>query len=271
MIAVGHLPGGPGRTAAGVVETGGMVGTRYAVPASANTKGSWSQLDGSIDIDARRLLLWLGANLADQVQFLVDVGVGPAGDEQVLLGNAHWCNDDRIYDWLQMPLRVPQAARVAVRAQGNVGSEEIDIGALLVEDRGPAGSIVDTFGADETDSGGTAVDNPGDGTWGSWVEFSASTPRDLVALGMCVGTRGNGVMASQYWQARIGVGAAGDEQVVFDRFAARIHTNNILMPALMGVVPMFIPKGSRLSVATLTYIADATDRLMDVVVLGVAA
>lgn len=93
-----------------------------------NTKGAWSELTASTTRSARFLWLALG-NQINTVRsegfFLIDVGVGAGGSEQVILPNlraAGLAGPDGMGPFVigPLPVMIPSGVRVAARAQCSI-------------------------------------------------------------------------------------------------------------------------------------------------------
>jgi len=247
--------------------------------AGANTKGAWTEFVTSLDFDISGIYLfpWSGTYAAD---FLFDIGIGAGGSEVVAVENLlfTWFNTSmlRIPAHIFIPIRIPAGTRVALRTQSTyVGVNSLTLSAIFFG--GPfvcpqPFSVATTFGANTADSGGTSVD-PGAsaGVKGSYVEFSAATPRDARALLLMTGAQRNHIRSNARWLMDISVGAAASEEIVIPDIQIGANgTINYILPAALPLFPVSIPAGSRLVVRASCDINDASDRLFDLVICGFA-
>lgn len=252
-------------------------GTAITAGGTANTKGSWTQLIASTGVAAVNgfwLSFWQYTPSDD---FLLDIGIGPAAGEEVILSNlflagSHQGAGISVF----FPLALPAGTRLAARAQCATASAIIYIMAHLMQGSLLTGAplqLCTTYGANAADSGGTPVD-PGTtvNTKGSYVQIAASMSRAARALLIATGRP----IATDYtrWFLDVAVGAGGAEQVVLPNLFVGAPQNfggapNLpdTFPAILGPYPANIPAGSRLSVRAQSD-KNSGDRILDVVVYG---
>lgn len=105
-------------------------GTTLNPGATINTKGAWAELSASAPNDLRELLVALRRDNdnpgAVEASWLVDIGIGAAGAEQVVIPDV-WCyatgyNDFKGASTLWMPAQIPTGSRVAARCACNTAS-----------------------------------------------------------------------------------------------------------------------------------------------------
>ena len=96
---------------------------------SAHTKGSWAQLAAATVDDTDAVVLRLGGHTTSGVASpaLLDIGVGAAGSEQVLVENLDLGNHT-FRSFLHLPVIIPAGSRVAARVQGARASTAIGVG-----------------------------------------------------------------------------------------------------------------------------------------------
>lgn len=92
---------------------------------TANTKGGWLQMDAAVADDIFALCLAQIMFTGSNVQLLVDIGIGAAASEVVILENLPFGANGNVQTayspWL--PVYVPKGERLAIRFQSNlVGS-----------------------------------------------------------------------------------------------------------------------------------------------------
>lgn len=99
-------------------------GTSVDPGAVANTKGSWTEITAATTRQHRGLLIIIGnqANTArDTNQWLLDIGVGAAGSEQVIIPDyycySHTSGDCVAPSAVYCPITIPSGTRIAARAQ----------------------------------------------------------------------------------------------------------------------------------------------------------
>lgn len=99
-------------------------GTTVDPGATANTKGTWTEITAATSAPIRALVVGQG-NLVQTTRtscdWLLDIGIGPAGSEQVLIGDQHWeCSTtcDTIVPIARPPyfVDIPAGTRLAARA-----------------------------------------------------------------------------------------------------------------------------------------------------------
>ena len=257
---------------ASVAATGKLLDIPSA--ASANTKGSWVQLTASAPFASAGFFVGFGNGDAS-TDLLVDIGVGAAGSEQVVVSNilvsigsgfASSATD------VFFPLAVAEGQRLAARCQASAANGDIDMGLQLC-----AGDFFSqlglgratTYGANTADSGGVSVD-PGAvaNTKGAWSEISASITNPIRYMLICIGGQANAVMTSSFNLLDIGMGAAGSEQVVVDDLYLVAADNvDYYLPGMIGR-PVSVASGQRLAARKQCSTTDATDRLNDIVIIG---
>ena len=96
-----------------------------AVTPAVGSKGAWAQCIASLSADTFGLLICINSNAASAASrnSVVDVGIGTAGNEVVLIpdliaGNASGYSSSGMWYWF--PVTIPAGTRVAVRSQGTV-------------------------------------------------------------------------------------------------------------------------------------------------------
>jgi len=101
-------------------DTGDSGGTVVNSGGTTNTKGAWSQLAASTTETIRALWWMIGGrehNHADS-DFLVDIGVGAAASEQVIIPDVPFVSiNQNTYPHFPVPVDIPAGSRLAVRTQ----------------------------------------------------------------------------------------------------------------------------------------------------------
>ena len=251
-------------------------GRGVAAHASAHTKGAWVELAAATAADACWVDAFIGFTNANTSRYLVDIALGAAGSEQVLLPDLYFETTilNTVYVAYRFPVAIPAGSRVAARCQSSVGGAVPRVAAILAH--GPIAGMggvggVRAFGVDAADT--TAADaNPSatTGGKGAWVEFSAATPDRLRWLVAAFGHEGGGVSAFVRWVADVGIGVAGSEAVLIgDVPLAMNPTGDAIGPPVLGF-PVDIPAGTRL-VGRVGSMTTSTNNQMEMALYGVDA
>lgn len=244
--------------------------------ASNNQKGSWVELVSSSAFDASGVLVEVQFASNNTRDWLLDIGVGSAGNEQPILSNLLCSVGTQVTHWgsVYFPVVIPEGSRIAARGQCNLSSNSIRLGVHLLE-RGfglESGLYrATTYGVDTSTTRGTSIDPGGVvQTKGSWSQLSSSinATRQVVLL---LGQQRNAVMTTCTWMLDVGIGSAGNEQVVLPDLWVTANANtDALNPTVIGPLPINLPAGVRLAARALNGdITDATDRLFDLTVVGI--
>jgi hypothetical protein len=240
--------------------------------ASPNVKTGWTQLIASVPFDLGGVVLQILVETLNR-DVLVDLGVGSAGNEQPILSNlAAFSSSAFSTAQYIFPVLVRAGDRLAIRAQSNPNSTTVDVQAQgwgQTAGAEPYQRVV-TWGADTSDSGGTSVD-PGAvaNTLGAWSQLVAATTFDVCAIMVGLQNQRNNARTSGSWRVNVGVGSAGNEQVLIPDLYVGVHaTPDFPCIGSIGPLPVSIPAGSRVAVQAMTGITDATDRLFDAVIYG---
>jgi len=256
-----------GQTAASSTGTTVTAGT-------ANVKGVWAQISAATPVNASGVIVML-ASLSANGDYLIDIGIGAAGFESVLIRNILYCRraDDACAHF-RFDVGVPAGSRLVARAQSTASSPTVVVAAMLLSYGFPGlshlGLVLD-YGTAVADSGGTGVD-PGAtlNTKNSWAELVAATSWPIRALVMAIGNQNNSARTTATWLLDIAVGAAGQEHAIIpDIILSANSSGDLMQPPVLGPFPVAIPSGSRIAARAQCSISDATDRLFDVAVYGV--
>jgi hypothetical protein len=236
-----------------------------------NTKGDWVELEDSTTADAHALVLIVSCRDA-VTDCLIDIGTGAASSEAVLIANIFARAVGFHNQIFYFPVAIASGTRVAIRYQaGNAAATVNTIMYLLnnTTDVPLTECTPTTYGAVTADSGGTAID-PGAvaHTKGSYTEIEDSTTDDIDWLYVIVG-RTDGGISNTDWLIDIATGAAASESIVIPDIWAFAHaTTDVHDPYAFGPFPVSISSGTRLAARAQCTSTDATDRLIDVVLIG---
>lgn len=172
------------------------------------------------------------------------------------------------------PISVP-AAQLQIRVQSSMASHGVVYPLLLKRRSGlpTVGSVVDTYGADTSNTKGVTV-TAGNTGWeqGAWTEISASCKR-IKALIVAVG-HGQVTLnahSDKAYTLQIGIGAAGSEQVVVDWSSSGGISSASLTtaPSFLGPVYVDIPEGSRLSARLSEQWNSSSQRSLSIIAYGI--
>ncbi len=121
-----YAPGGRGRMTTYGANTADSGGAGFDPGGSANTKGNWTQITASTTANMALMYIAFGnqanATIGADSTWLVDIAVGAAGSEQIILSNiqlsANLQNDTADPGLFgPVPVSVPAGTRLAVRGQ----------------------------------------------------------------------------------------------------------------------------------------------------------
>lgn len=241
--------------------------------AAADTKGAWTELVASSANTYVGLLIGIRWVSASNVPYLLDIGIGGAGAEVVLvpdIGFDQGINTINVVEYLFVPVNIASGTRIAARCQSTDGGSDV----LYLSVYGVKGTFqgydtVEMNGADAGTTKLTSVD-PGDtaDTKGDWVELAASISGDYAYIGL-ISTSQDFVRTTCTWRVDIGVGADGEEVIIAADLAFAVHGNSDQpYPKLLGMIPLDIATGSRIAVRAECNINTVGDRLINLALIG---
>lgn len=245
--------------------------------ASANTKGGYTEIvsaaNNTKDIYGFALML---PNASTNRDCLIDIAVGGAGSEVVVMGNILFSSikSGRHGDHAVIPLFIARGQRIAARVQCSTGSTAQNV-SMTPFHRNPWPRrywTCETWGAATGDSGGTSIDPGGTAnTEGAWTELTSSTTRRTRLFVIAIGNQNNTTRSDATWLVDLGVGAAGSEVAVAENMYFIVNQAiDFTCPCFHGPIPVDIPAGSRVSVRAQCSINTSPARLIDAVVYGFA-
>lgn len=256
---------------------GEVLGTTLGTTVTAgavNTKGGWAQLVAATSYDASGLMVFIG-NKSGNLDYLVDIGVGAAASEQVIVPNL-------VAGFLQawainvyyIPVPIPAGTRVAARCQCTTGTFSLGVTISLLSQgfmpSSPLGRVT-AYGAATADSGGVSIDPGGVAhTKNTYSQINGVTANPIRALLIGIGNQLNAARTGCYWLVDIAIGAAGSEQIILPDLWIAVHsTGDNIIPSALGPFFVDIPAGVRLAARAQCSTTDATDRLFDIVIYGI--
>lgn len=235
----------------------------------AHTKGSWTQLDASTAEDTNLLVVAIRMASSGAHSVLVDIGVGAAAAETVVIPNLHVAGSGQDVNYFAIPVAIPAGSRISARSACSTATQACFVTAFS-QKAGPLAappSTVATYGADTAATRGTNLDpDVVVNTKGSWVQLTASSSADINALVVNVGGQRNTARANATWLIDVAKGGSGSEVVVLSNLVVG-QTGGLENIAPMSLPPMVvptIPAGTRLSVRAQANTTDPTDRTLDI-------
>lgn len=220
-----------------------------AYGATAHAKGAWVEVASSVGEN----VTMIGVNVAlasggVDTSTLMDIGVGAAGSETVVVPNVA-VGAQQLFFWY-VPVAIPSGSRVAIRIQGTRTSPtttSIVVALFSGGDYATTPQSVDIIGIDTATSAGTALS----GASGSWTQVTASTAKDYQNVIMVPSSSSTDILTINALYS-LGVGAAGSERVIgslslrFTNGETLTHQNQQAFPMWATGEP--VPAGSRLAV-----------------------
>lgn len=181
--------------------------TTVTTSGSNNTKGSWVELESSTDyaVHGFYLIVDATARAANQQRILLDVGIGGAGSETVLVPNLMFSTGDIIDraqggHYVYIPMYIPVGTRVSTRAQVNTSAARTARVAIIFNYSGesllPIFQGCDALGITTGSTSGVQVTSGSGGSYGAYTTI-ATLSREYLALGMVsVGARSSNMSNS---------------------------------------------------------------------------
>lgn len=256
------------------VDAAASTGTTVTASGTINTKGSWSQLTASTAFDVSHLQVFVRADTAF-AGYLVDIGIGGAGSETVLIPDLLVQSRTDAGYIFQFPLAVPAGTRVSARCQSTTVSATCRV--AVVAAGSPWGlhvpcSRVVAMGVDTADTGSTVTVEPGAvaNAKGSWVEVTSATSAPFRGLVPAVGGRGNTALSDADYLLDIGIGGSGSETVLIADMPQRAGAaSDFFSPGTYPLLPVDLPAGVRIAARAQSSITDASDRVLELALYGV--
>lgn len=238
---------------------------------SANAKGSWVEmLASTAETIGEVRINPLSSN--QQRNYLIDIGTGPGGSESVLVadiilgvGGVVRVTNPAV----SLPVSIASGTRIAARVQATAATTNVvRLSVMLVGGTG-APTNPFTYGAVTGSTAGTTVDAGGTAdTKGSYSEITSATSAAHTWVTVVVSGRGNTAPQVAFFALDVATGAGGSETVqIPDLCIASNGVPQSFSPTAMGF-PLTIASGTRIAARLASSTNDATDRLLDVEVIG---
>lgn len=228
-------------------------GVLLTASGTINTKGAWAAISTSTPQEADGIFITLSRKSAAGMQ-LVDIGIGGAGAEQVLIPNLFMgtASNSSYPKNLYFPVNIPAGSRVSGRVQSATASTTIRCAVHLLQSSflgmAPFQRVVDLGTATAT-SRGTSLTLPGAiNTWSAWTQIVASTSDPLKFVVPVYSEPGAAASATSgiAFCVQIGRGAAASEVAFGPEFVFNNSSTACSINAYMGF-PCEIPAGQRLA------------------------
>lgn len=236
-----------------------LVGTTFptvtvSIGAVPQTKGAWSQVIASTtgNIGAIRLRIiasYAGGGTGNGC--LMDVGIGAAGSEVVIISNiAVGGATNQIFGGIiiDLPIAIPSGSRVALRAQSNrtaSSSFSVQVTFAAPADPQTTPSSLDSLGVSTETSAGRTMS----GASGTYVQIISPTTKDYQAL-IIVPSLTVSTATSAIVTYTVAVGSAGSEVDIYQmqaRYDSGLGIGNIFTAGMLSGGGL-VPTGSRISI-----------------------
>jgi hypothetical protein len=231
------------------------LGTTLTASGSTNTKGSYAQLVASTPYDASGFWLLLSGASSLTAGYLVDLAIGAAASEIVLVPNVPFniqsaANSGTLA--IFVPCAIPAGTRISARVQSSTGSTTVTAAVVLLDgsfDEDSSLAAPQNYGALTASSVGTSIDPGASANMkGSWVQIAASTTYDIGALQLICDTQKNVTTIAQTWLIDIGIGAGGSEKVIAPNISLSCNAGPMLTNPAPPLIRCQIPSGTRLAI-----------------------
>lgn len=224
--------------------------------AAAHTKGPWLQAAASTPYDSGCLYIAINNDLdTSGERWFVDIAVGAAGSEQVVVSNLPIVNGSYKgpVTALFLPLAIPRGSRISVRSQSSESPARSLYMYVGIQAAHPLGlapyTRCTTLGASEATTTYPAVAvRYGTPTYTELVSATAMRAGAVVLL--TCGTTTSGYLRTQ---VTLATGAAGAEVPLLDGLmVARLGPGFSTQPATIGPIRCPIAAGARLSLGAVS-------------------
>lgn len=216
--------------------------------AGSYAKGSWAELIAATAFQADALIVW-AAMAGNQRTGLVDIGIGGAGSEQVVVPNL---TVSRAFDAAAeglftavLPVRVPAGSRVAAcLATAGVDSGYAGVTLIGAGPGVPSGFQRATdYGTNAGAASGTSVDaGASANTKGSWVQLVASTTHPIRSLLVMAHAAGSSGSAGRHL---LDIAIGPSNSIILANLV--VQKSYAWAPGWIGPIPVSIPAGTRIA------------------------
>lgn len=250
-------------------------GTGVVPGGVAHTKTAWVELVASSSIRADGFVLDAQIGDVAVADYLIDIGIGGAGSEVAIVSNILWTSGggDGAPANAFFPIQIPAGSRIVARAQ-STDTTGVRVNLIIHLVKGGFAKdvrcrVATTYGANTGTSGGTAVNAGGStNTKGAYSELSAALSFGFESCVLCLGNRNNAAQTGQNMLLDLALGAAAAEVVLYgDMYVRVMAVSEDVMPKWTWL-PISAKAGQRLATRIQSSSNDATDRIIDAVVIG---
>lgn len=199
---------------------------------AANTKGSFVEIVASTSFTYEGFVLTLTHNDFSPVPGLVDIAIGAAASEVVILPNipltdtgASAISSADIY----IPMRIAKGERVSARCQFISAFDEMDVGISGFAkgmDFGPIYQNCISLGANTSTSLGVAIDITVANTKSAYVSLGTLPSGDINGIRayfLSFGSGNDGFMADDRFFYDLAIGTASNEEVILHDYPQQSH------------------------------------------------
>lgn len=234
---------------------GATLGTQVTASGSTNTKGSYAQLIAATAADCYFITVLIAdcATSASAVRALVDIAIGGAGSEKVILPNllagmAGVSSGQARPKRFDFPVFVKAGSRISARIQSSVASKTASVAVILYEaPQSPAwaGGQVVAYGVSTGTSGGTDVVAGTSGAEGSYTTIGTTSQSHRALVAACAGTNDATIVSANMY-ADLAVGAT-PTPVVEGLYVGAVNSEEVCNP-VPSLVPTSVPASEALKV-----------------------
>lgn len=273
---------GPGRVESIGAQAGTSRGKTVTAHATPGTDGAWTELIAATTFEYHKLHLRILPVGAVASRLLLDIGVGAAGSEKVLVAdipydqmNAGSLTRSTSYGYVVLPLYVAQGARIALRAhRSSAASATVDV--MLHGEQNSARGLppfrrCTTYGTVLASAQGTNLD-PGAtaNTLGAFVEIAASLTNPVKQVYFILNRQEAAIgTADLHWLVNVYRGAAAAEKLEISSLTAQFGASSDHCDgAFAGPFDVNWPAGARITMKAQCSSNAAVVRILDACFLG---
>ena len=251
-------------------------GTLLSTPSGTNTYGDWTWIANAPSVPVSGFCLAVvNPFFAGASRHVVQLGHATSGSTQLILDklmtqSARGTDNGVV---LYLPLYLPTSGSIMGRASCTKATSSVLV-SIVPFPLGMLSPMVfydsQSYGFGAGDSAAATSVDPGItlNKKGSWAQLHPALPNPIRYMVIMVGGLDNSAMATAMWRLDIGVGGAGAEVTVVPDLVISANTTSDIPEPFVITREVYIPAGVRLSARLQCSINDATDRLLDVAVLG---
>ena len=244
---------------------------------TAHVKGGFTELLASTGFSYTNLLI--GFSSRDNDVAIVDIAIGSAGNEEVILHDllVDLSTDTSRFDSqsTMLPVSIPAGTRISGRVQAGStttngpAAKFIGFGGSLSESSALSQSNAEGINLGTTR--GTQVD-PGAtvNTKGAYSQLTASSTKDYKGFFLTLDQNGNTAPAAAHFLIDIAIGGAASEQIILPEYWRQSDTDDVPGAHFSPFFPIAIPIGTRIAARAQSTTNDATDRIFNISLNGVS-